>query len=195
MKISKKYFFGTTTILGLSVLYSYFYTFTKIMKKGTRSEAWVGIEGTERNLNYVSWFLAATSYMITYYDHYKSFDSLYEEKDKRNLLIIYSGILGFSTLWAPYTANFINKKKKYKEVKNKNLYKKQGVGFILTMVTLFSFLHLWFRIDPQPCSNLPDRYSFTKTISDLSLFSKIYFLFHVGVVDNILWLRKFWNKY
>ena len=126
MNISKKFFFGTTSIIGLSVLYSYFYSFTKIMKKGTRSEAWVGIEGTERNLNYVSWFLAVTSYIITYYDHYKSFDSLYEEKDKRNLLIIYSGILGFSTLWAPYTANFINKKRNIKKLKIKIYTKNRG---------------------------------------------------------------------
>ena len=34
-----------------------------------------------------------------------------------------------------------------------------------------------------------------ETLDTLSVRSTKYFLFHVGVVDNIIWLRKFWKKY
>ena len=53
MKISKNIFFGTTSVLGLSVLYSYYYAFVKMMDVNNRVDVWVGIKGTERNLNYV----------------------------------------------------------------------------------------------------------------------------------------------
>lgn len=58
------------------------------------------------------------------------------------------------------------------------------------MVTLFSLLHLRFTIVNPKLEGL--------VISDrsaLASLSNIYLSFHVGVVDNILWLRKFWKKY
>jgi len=208
MKISKNVFFGTTSVLGLSVLYSYYYAFTKIMDEDTRGDAWVGIEGRERNLNYVSWFLAATSYLTIYFYYFKIFNLINptDMNDRRpktlDYLIVYTGILGFSALWGPYTAKYINKKNGKKD-KYEKYYTKIGVAFILTMVTYFSLQnqHLLniskyylkkYNVDDIDYAPIVDSTTFIRRYAK---YSTLYFSFHVGVVDNILWLYKFWKKY
>lgn len=214
MKISKTVFFGTTSALGLSVLYSYYYAFTKIMDKDTRVDAWVGIKGTERNLNYVSWVLAATSYLTIYFYYFKIFNLINptDMNDRRpktlDYLIVYTGFLGFSALWGPYTAKYINKKNGKKD-KYEKYYTKIGVAFILTMVTYFSLQnqHLLnitkyyynrmniqkkYEVDDIDSAPIVDSTTFIRRYAK---YSTLYLSFHVGVVDNILWLRKFWKKY
>jgi hypothetical protein len=205
MKISKKVFFGTTSALGLSVLYSYYYAFTKIMDKENRGDAWVDIKGFTRILYYLSSIIAAISYLRNYFFHYKIFDENYRYISsrsisapgiRRKLFLDYIGFLVFSAIWAPYTANFINKRKKYKKVKNEKVYNKYGVAFILTMVTVFAYRK---RSINKGCNTgglvgLKWICGIKPGYKDNDVGDNLVFL-QVFIVNNILWLRKFWKKY
>ena len=168
------------------------------MDKENRGDAWVDIKGFTRILYYLSSIIAAISYLRNYFFHYKIFDK--NDIDNRKLLLYYIGFLVFSAIWAPYTANFINKRKKYKKVKNEKVYNKYGVAFIFAMVTVFAYykrsINKLCRIgwSGWVVGKYETRCGIKPGYGDTAFGDNLVFL-QVFIVNNILWLRKFWKKY
>ena len=158
------------TILGLLLLYSYYFLINKLEKP---QRLWGRIHEKYRPIYTVSMLLAALGYMLMMYFLVVKVKN--NNELMREILVLQIIVILASMLWMPLTIRYM---------KNKNAIIKSIVILVLFTVAIASFGN-FFKVSKII---VPKKEKYLKLISILGAF---YLFFHTFVLDFLLWNYNF----
>jgi len=157
----------TLFVLGIILLCSYYYYYKTYSYS---PQLWGRIKKPFIYIYYISMILAAIGFVLLFYYLFQTIKM--QQKDIDNIFYTLLTIVIVSMFWMPLSLQYI---------KDKKTYLKWIIIFILSIVSLSSFVLIY------QVYNIND----TSLLKNLALFGIICFSIHVFIFDNILWSLNF----
>jgi hypothetical protein len=167
-----KIYFSIISILGILLLYSYYYFLN--LKKSNLRDLWGRIkpQTTFYNFYLISMIIAALGFLLMM--NYLLVGNLFTQKDITHLFISSLVILIASLLWMPLSLEYI---------KYPSIWLKIIIIMILLMVACggyYIILRLYWIKDTK-----------NNITRILSILGMIYFFLHTFILDSIIWSKNF----
>jgi hypothetical protein len=168
MYFDKKYII-TLFILGVILIYSYYYFLSYSNKK---MELWAGIEGNLLKVYYVSMFLCVIGFIFLF--NFLMYSNNLNQYISNQIFYSILSVVLLSMLWMPLSLYYLN---------NKSNILMYIIIFILLLVSL-STLYLLYVLN-----NINDNSIYKK----LAIIGMIFFFIHTFFLDGITWSIKFFK--
>lgn len=163
------YYFLIIGILGMILLYSYYYY---AINNSNVLKLWGKIKGNLLNIYYLSMIISAISFL--FFLIYLVISNSLRNDEVNKLFIGIILIIIFSMFWMPLSLKYLKKN---------NLYNKFLIYLVLFIVSISSFYLLII------INNITDNKN--TILKNISLYGMIYFFIHVFFFDFILWTNNF----
>jgi len=165
------YYFIIIGILGLILLYSYYYY---AVNTPNVLKLWGKIKNNFLYTYYISIFISVLLFLFLL--SYLAISKNFEKNDINKLFIAISSIIFFSLFWMPLSIQYLKKH---------NYFTKFLIYLVLFLISLSSFYLLTI------LSNINDSQHIV--LKNISFYGMIYFFIHVFCFDFILWTYNFFN--
>jgi hypothetical protein len=158
-------YIGIISILGVALLYSYYYYLSTDSKS---TLLWGSVKGNLLNLYYVSMLLSAIGFLFLF--TYLFVNKNFTKTNVNQLFGVIICILFFSIFWMPFSLMYLH---------HKTNINKYLTILILFLVAFFSFLLLIV------LKNIEEKKYIL--LKNLALIGMSYFFIHVFLFDFIIW--------
>lgn len=168
MKFDNKYII-TVAIIGIILLYSYYYYGKKI---DNINKLWGRIKGNFINVYYASMLLSAIGFLFLFY--YLIVSNSFTQKQINQIFIALILIVGISIIWMPLSIYYLKNKK--------NMIKILIIA-VLLVVALASLYLIYILNQVQENKLILNK--------KLALLGMIYFFIHAFFFDSLIWSYNF----